>query len=451
MTRISEGTGSVRRPERTGNGRSRAVSGRTSARTLRRGTGTGTGTLRPVNGRSRRTETGRPTLTREDMENSVKIRHAGSFDYTFFFLVMFFFIFGLVMITSISAYNATKYYDDAFLFVKNQAEYGLIGLAAMLFLGVYIPRINYKVLMKKVTIKNFSFNPWIVGGYIICLGLQLAVLFVGHSNNGSARWFNLGSIRFQPSELTKLYFILFSAYMAQKNPKKLDKPIRFLKCLVILAPILYLVLKENLSTAIILACIFFGTFLIASRKSWYILGLGVVAGIGAVINITNTGYRSNRIDKWLNVETSADAYQILQGLYALVSGGFFGKGLGNSVQKLGYIPEVHTDMIFSCIVEELGIFGAVCLLALYGVLLGHILKISMHAKDLFGSLICVGVFIQLAVQIIINIAVVTNTMPATGIPLPLISYGGTALVFTMGGLGLVMNVSRQIVYEEEPA
>ena len=419
---------------RTGNAALRK-SGKGTAR--KAGTGTGNNT--------------RPTLTREDMDNSVRIRHAGSFDYTFLFLTLFFFIFGLVMITSISAYNATKYYDDAFLFVKNQALYGAIGIFAMVIMGIYIPRINYKLILKKTRIPFLKKKVPILisAGYIICLILQWSVLVVGHSNNGSSRWFNIGSVRFQPSELTKLYIIILAAYLAQKNPKKLSNILVMSVNLLVTLPLIIPVAKENLSTAIIMIAIVIGIFWVVSRKQLPVFGIGILAAIGGVIMIKSTSYRSSRIDKWLNVETSADAYQILQGLYALVSGGFFGKGLGNSVQKLGYIPEVHTDMIFSCIVEELGIFGAIMLLALYAVLLSRILKISMHAGNLFGSLICVGVFIQLAVQVIFNIAVVTNTIPATGVTLPLVSYGGSSLIFTMVGLGLVMNVSRQIPYEEE--
>ncbi|MBO6065341.1 MAG: FtsW/RodA/SpoVE family cell cycle protein, partial [Lachnospiraceae bacterium] len=161
------------------------------------------------------------------------------------------------------------------------------------------------------------------------------------------------------------------------------------------------------------------------------------------------GYRLARIDVWKDIENTPGGYQILQGLYAIASGGWFGKGLGNSIQKLGYIPEVHTDMIFTCIVEELGIVGGLLLICVYIILLIRIYKIAVNAPDLFGSLICVGVFVQIALQAILNIAVVTNTIPSTGIPLPFISYGGSSLAFLMLEMGLVLNVSNQIDYNAQ--
>jgi cell division protein FtsW len=165
----------------------------------------------------------------------------------------------------------------------------------------------------------------------------------------------------------------------------------------------------------------------------------------ATLGIMNVGYRADRITQWLNVEE--EGYQILQGLYAVCSGGWFGKGLGNSVQKLGYIPEVHTDMIFAVICEELGIIGVVILLLVYGVLLWRIYKISINAPDLFGSLLCTGVFSHIALQILLNIAVVTNTVPSTGVTLPFISYGGTSIMAMFIEMGLVLSVAGRIEHE----
>ncbi len=393
------------------------------------------------------------SMSREDMANSVKVKSKTSFDYTIFFIVLFLFAFGMVMITSISPYNATKYYDDALLFVKNQAKYGLIGIVAMIGLGIKLPifnKFNYQLLKVRIKIASIRLPLTIMAvGYFLVIGLQLFVLLKGHSMNGSARWLDIAGFRFQPSELAKIFVVVYAAFLAQKRPKSLDNPLKFLYYAVIISPIIVLVAKENLSTGIVIGLIFAGIFFVTSRKWWYFIAFGLVAAAGVWKNIASTGYRSERIDKWLNVETAKDAYQILQGLYALVSGGFWGKGLGNSIQKLGYIPEVHTDMIFSCIVEELGLFGALLLMAMYIYLLVRILLVAYHAPDLFGSLICVGVFIQLAAQIVINIAVVTNTMPATGVPLPFISYGGSSLIFSMLEIGLVLNVSRRIEYQDE--
>ncbi len=378
------------------------------------------------------------SLTREDMERSVSIKPKQYYDYTLLFLIVFLVGFGIVMISSISAYNATKYYDDAFLFVKGQLRYAVIGIAGM----VGVSMCDYHWVTKRI----FGL-PAIVWGYFACVVLQVVVLFIGHSSNGSSRWIDIGPIRFQPSELTKIVVILLAAYIVQKAPKILDHFLGFVFVMFIFLPAIGLVVVENLSTAIIIVGIVFVICFITSRKKiYYFVSLGILAAAGVVL-IMKVSYRAERIDNWLHVETASGAYQILQGLYAIASGGWFGKGLGNSIQKLGYIPEVHTDMIFSCICEELGIFGAVCLLALYAVLLWRIFLIGLHAPDLFGSLIVCGVFVQIALQVLINVAVVTNSIPATGIPLPFVSYGGSSLIFTLLEVGMVLSVAKRIQYQ----
>ena len=154
-----------------------------------------------------------------------------------------------------------------------------------------------------------------------------------------------------------------------------------------------------------------------------------------------------RFAVWQNVETHPKGYQILQGLYAIASGGIFGKGLGESMQKLGFIPESHNDMIFSVICEELGLFGAVALILIFVLLIWRIFVIAINAPDLFGGLIATGVLVHIAAQVIINIAVVTNSIPSTGIPLPFISYGGTSIAILLVEMGIVLSVSNQIKYE----
>lgn len=377
------------------------------------------------------------TLTREDMDRSVSTKPKQYYDYTLLFLIIFLVGFGIVMISSISAYNATKYYDDAFLFVKGQLQYAVLGLVAMVGISMFD---YHLVTLRFLRVRLVT---WF---YLVCVAMQLAVLFVGHSTNGSSRWLELGPIRFQPSELTKIAVILLAAFVVQKAPKILDHFLGFVFVMAIFAPAIGLVLIENLSTAIILVGIVFVICFITSRKKgYYFISMGVLV-VGGALAIFKVSYRAERIDNWLHVETADGGYQILQGLYAIASGGWFGKGLGNSIQKLGYIPEVHTDMIFSCICEELGIFGAVCLLALYAILLWRIFLIGLHAPDLFGSLIVCGVFVQIALQVLINVAVVTNSIPATGIPLPFVSYGGSSLIFTMMEIGMVLSVAKRIDY-----
>ncbi len=376
-------------------------------------------------------------LTREDMDRSVSVKPKQFYDYTLLFLIIFLVSFGVVMISSISAYNATKYYDDSMLFVKNQIKYGVLGMIAM----IAISCCDYHwVAIRFMRIRLVT---WF---YLACIVMQAVVLVIGHSSNGSSRWLEFGPIRFQPSELTKISVILLAAYVVQKVPKLLDHFMGFVIIMAIFAAPIGLVLAENLSTAIILVGIIFVICFVTSRKKLYYYASIIVLAVGGMVAIFKVSYRAARIDNWLHVETADGGYQILQGLYAIASGGWFGKGLGNSIQKLGYIPEVHTDMIFSCICEELGIFGAVCLLALYAILLWRIFLIGLHAPDLFGSLIVCGVFVQIAMQVLINVAVVTNSMPATGIPLPFVSYGGSSLIFTMMEIGMVLSVAKRIDY-----
>ncbi len=369
------------------------------------------------------------------------------YDYTLLFLVLFLIGFGLVMIYSISAYNATKYYSNATLFVKNQAKYAVAGLVLMLL----ISKIDYHVYIAKFGIGKFKTNLLMIG-LVIAMGLQLFVLFKGDGTNGSNRWLSLGKFfKLQPSEISKVLIILVVAYIVYVSPKRLDRMTGFIRVLVFTAPLIVFVAIENLTTALIMAGIVFVVPFVTSRKSWYFFIAFAIVVVVGIAFIHFEGYRAARVQVWKDIENAPGGYQILQGLYAIASGGWFGKGLGNSIQKLGYIPEVHTDMIFTCIVEELGIVGGLFLIAIYIILLMRMYKIAANAPDLFGSLIVVGAFTQIALQAILNIAVVTNMIPSTGIPLPFISYGGSSLVFLMIEMGFVLNVSNKIDYDAAPA
>ena len=220
-----------------------------------------------------------------------------------------------------------------------------------------------------------------------------------------------------------------------------------IKIMCIVLPIVGVIAYNNLSTAIIILGITVCMLFVASPKYSHFFWMGAaVLAVGTVF-IMAEGYRAERIKIWLNPEAYDKGYQTLQGLYAIGSGGLFGKGLGESMQKLGFIPEAQNDMIFSVICEELGLFGAMCLILLYLLMIWRFMIIANNAADLYGALIVVGIMAHISIQVILNIAVVTNTIPNTGISLPFISYGGTSILFLLSEMGLALSVSRGIKFE----
>ncbi len=375
------------------------------------------------------------------MEQGKRRKVRNYYDYSLLFLIIFLVCFGLVMIYSTSSYNAAKYYGDAGKFVKRQLLFVIAGIPAM----IIVSKIDYRFYIKKLPI--IRFRPVTIL-FVLCVILQTVVLIFGEATGGSQRWISLGGLgKFQPSELTKICVVLFTAYIVQLAPRRLDKFMGFIRVCVFVGPLLALVVIENFSTALIIAAIMVAICFVASRKKMYFVISGIIFGIAAFFLIFGVSYRSERIDVWKNVETHPKGYQILQGLYAIASGGLFGKGLGQSMQKLGFIPEAHNDMIFSVICEELGMFGAIAVLLLFLLLLWRLFTIAINAPDLYGGLIATGVFTHIAVQVLINVAVVTNTIPATGIPLPFISYGGSSLMVLLVEMGLVLSVSNRISQE----
>ncbi len=377
-------------------------------------------------------------MTRDEMEQGKKLKKRRYYDYTLLFLVLFLVCFGLVMVYSVSYYNANKYYNDPTLFLRKQAIFAVVGTAMM----IVISKIDYRIYISKLPF--LPVKP-IVLLYIVCFGLQLYLVLFGQSTGGSQRWIELGSFgKFQPSEITKICVLLCTSYLVKLAPRRLDNLRGFLRIFLIMAPLVALVAWENFSTALVTGVILVSICFVASRKKGYYLWGLLLLVVAAVCLIIFFPYRIERFQVWMNIETHPKGYQILQGLYAIASGGLFGKGLGQGIQKLGYIPEAHNDMIFSVICEELGMVGAFAVLFLFVLMLWRIFLVAINAQDLFGSLIATGVMAQIAVQVLINVAVVTNTIPSTGIPLPFISYGGSSLLVLMMELGIVLGVSNRI-------
>ena len=369
------------------------------------------------------------------------------FDYNLLASVILLICFGLIMLYSASYYDAFRHHKGNYMFFfRKQA---LISLASVL-MAVVISRFDYHLFAR--------FSGLIYG---LSLVLMAMVRFspLGVKSNGSKRWLNLG-VQFQPSELAKIAVILFVPMAIIK----MGKQMRSLKAVVILLAIGGIqafgakVLTDNLSTALIImaiACVLIylghpknAPFVIAAASAFVLIGITVIF-LKTNVN-ANSGFRAQRVITWLNPEESLaeGGFQVVQGLYAIGSGGFFGKGLGNSEQKLSTIPEAQNDMIFSIICEELGVFGAVLVLLMFGYLVYRLFFIAQNAPDLYGTLIVSGIFVHMALQVILNICVVLNIIPTTGITLPFISYGGTSVVFLMAEIGIALSVSRKIKFEK---
>ena len=349
-----------------------------------------------------------------------------TYDDTLLVTVLVLVIAGLVLLTSISAYNGNVKFHDSFYYLKKQGfatGLGLVGMAV-------VSRIDYH-----------RWIPLAVPGYLLSILLGVAVLLFGEEYNGSKRWLSLGPVSFQPSEFAKVAVIVFLSWLIEKNIKKMGKFKSIVLTMLTILPIVGLVGASNLSTAIIILGI--GGVMIFTASPKYLQFFWMIAGGAGFMTIflALESYRLERIAIWRNPEKYEKGYQTLQGLYAIGSGGLFGRGLGNSVQKLGFLPEAQNDMIFSIICEELGLVGAGILIGVFLILIWRFFVIAAKAEDLTGALIATGAMAHMMIQIILNIAVVTNSIPNTGITLPFISYGGTSVVFLLLEMGLVLSVS----------
>ena len=367
-------------------------------------------------------------------------------DINLILVVIFLLIFGLVMVYSSSSYDAFLTFDgDASYYVRKQIWATLAGLAVMILVALW----PYQHLEKMA---------WFA--YVASIVIIFLIIPFGHEANGAKRWIYIGGISVQPAEIAKAAMIVFLACIISRMGRAVSTWRGFAMVLGMVAPIsvlLWAVTSNASSAIIVMAIAVIMLFVSTPDYKRYIIGaVGVllVAAMVVIIIVTNAsrsggsagGYRGDRILAWLDPEAyaSGKAFQTLQARYAIGSGGFFGKGLGESMQKLGFIPEAQNDMIFSVICEELGLFGALALLFMFIFLLWRLKIIADNARDLFGALLVVGVMGHIAIQVILNIAVVTGTIPNTGISLPFISYGGSATLFLLAEIGLALSVARGI-------
>lgn len=369
------------------------------------------------------------------------------FDYSLLAILICLICFGLVMLYSTSSYSAMmKQNGDSLFYFKRQVLFCIVGLIGMWI----VSRIDYHWYFERS--KFFYF--------ISIFMMFLVKTPLGKEVNGAKRWIKLPfEQQLQPAEIAKIAIILFIPALIctmGREIKTLEGIVKVLAWGAFSAAVVFII-TENLSTAIIvmgITCIMI--FVVHPKTRIFIIiavGIILIGIVGArVLGMameTSGNFRLRRILVWLNPEkyASEGGYQIMQALYAIGSGGFFGKGLGNSAQKM-IIPEVQNDMILSIICEELGVFGAIMVLILFGMLLYRLLFIAQNAPDLYGSLVVSGIFAHIALQVILNVMVVINCIPTTGITLPFISYGGTSVLFLMAEMGLALGVSSKIKIAE---
>ena len=349
-------------------------------------------------------------------------------------LVLLLAVFGLVMLFSISEYNGRVRFGDSAYYFKKQLFATALGLMTMYI----VAETDYRFFVRLAP-----------AAYLLSMGLSTAVLFVGQEINGSRRWLNFGPLSFQPSEFAKAAVILFLTWQIQGSKKTTAGFWFMCRTMLTLLPIVGLVGSNNLSTAIIILGI--GVILIFISDPGYarFIGMGVTGAAVIAVFLAAESYRLERLAIWRNPEKYEKGFQTIQGLYAIGSGGLLGKGLGQSIQKLSFLPEPQNDMIFAVICEELGLFGAVAVIFMFLFMLYRFLVIAGNAPDLFGAMLVTGVLAHIAIQVVLNIAVVTNVIPNTGITLPFISYGGTSVLFLMVEMGMVLSVSNRIRLEQQ--
>lgn len=365
------------------------------------------------------------------------------YDYSLVFAVFFVLGFGLLMMYSISPYmTRSSKNTDQLLFFKKQLFFATTGFLIM----ITASKINYYIYAKLV-----------IPMYIISLILQAMTLVIGASSHGSSRWLGVGGYSFQPSEVTKVTVIITIAVLITHHGFRMNKFKTARNVLFFAIPPFVLVAINNLSTGLIVLAIAVIMIFISRKQYRFFIIFSIfviivcifaepIAKALASAHIIK-GYQLTRILAWKNPsDYPDDTYQTLQGLYAIGSGGFMGKGLGESIQKF-LMPEAQNDMIFSIICEEMGLFGATLLISMYSFIVYRMYDIARNAKDLFGSMLVIGIMVHISLQVILNIAVVSNTIPNTGVTLPFVSYGGSSLWMLLFEMGIVLSVSNSIRYE----
>lgn len=358
----------------------------------------------------------------------------GKLDIAFLALVVLLMAIGLLCLFSSSYAYALQNYDDSYHFIKKQAIFTVLG-----FIGMYLAsRINYHVYRRCA---------WAIYGVTIVMLIVVLIIPPISEDLNFHRWLYFGSFSFQPSEIAKFSIILLFSHLIAKYYNTKMKEVKFgiFGLAGLLAAFCGLVVVEtHLSATLLIFSIGASLMVIGGIKLRYVFGALAIGGGGAVAAISLIGYGGDRITSWLDPWSDAQGvgWQIIQSLISIGSGGFFGRGLGESRQKYLWVPEPHNDFIFAIVCEELGFIGAMIIIGLFVALIWRGFIVAMRAPDKFGTLMAIGLTLQVGLQAALNIMVVTNTIPNTGISLPFFSYGGTALVMLLTQMGIVLSISR---------
>lgn len=356
----------------------------------------------------------------------------GPMDFPLFIIILILMCFGLIMVFSASMVEDVKRYNNIYYHLIKQSIWLVVGIGAMITMLI----IPYQKLRNRKFI-NF--------GMAITLLLLIVVLFMP-AVNGAKRWIGVGTYGIQPSEIAKIMIIIYLADIIARKGEKIKSFTKGVVPVLLVSGILaVLIIKEpNMSTSMIIMAVAFCMLIVGGSKFSHLFGLVLVGLSGGVALAMSASYRRDRVLSFLNPwkDSLGSGYQVIQSLYALGAGGLFGVGLGQSRQKWYYIPEAQNDFIFAIIGEELGLLGVLFVILLFVLLVWRGMKIALNCEDRFGSLLAVGITALIAVQSSINLLVVSSFMPVTGVPLPLISYGGSSYLFTMAALGLLLNISR---------
>ncbi|MGB7605618.1 MAG: stage V sporulation protein E [Lutisporaceae bacterium] len=362
-------------------------------------------------------------------------KKSNNMDFTLLITVLILLAIGVSMVFSASSISSQLKYDDQYYFLKSQGAYAILSIIVMLFFS----RVNYKILGRLA--------PLIVAVSFVLL-LLVFVPGIGLKLNGANRWIDVGITTMQPSEFAKFALVL---YMAKSISNKKDKIKSFTQgvlpyILLMGAYCFLIVIEPNKSMAIIFVLLTFTVLFSAGAKIWHLAIWGLPIIPAGIYIIKSEEYSLARITGYLDpwADPLGTGFQAIQSLLALGSGGIFGLGLGNSRQKFFYIPEPQNDFIFSIIGEELGFIGTVTIIILFLLLIWRGMRIAMHSPDTFGCLLATGIVSMIGIQVALNIAVATVSIPTTGVSLPFISAGGTSLLFVMVNMGILLNISRNI-------